>query len=60
MVHTVFQKIPKSIYIGKENFPSVINKELILGIFDSNDSYKEFTRGWLAEDEATVKDSILE
>ena len=47
-------------YIGKENFPSVINKELILGIFDSNDSYKEFTRGWLAEDEATVKDSILE
>lgn len=47
-------------YIGKKNFPSVTDRELILDIFDNEKNYKKFIREWLAKDFQGVKELILE
>ncbi len=48
-------------YVGKKNFPSVINKEFLSGIIGSVDNYKRETLEWLNSMEtASIKDIILE
>ncbi len=47
-------------YIGKENFPSIINRKLILDIFDNEKKYKKFVREWLVKDLSNIEDLILE
>ena len=48
-------------YIGKKNFPSIINNDLILKIFNnSEDRYKKFTQEWLVQDFSKIDDLILE
>jgi len=37
-------------YIGKKNFPSIINKELLLNIFDNEKKYKKFIKEWQTKD----------
>jgi len=34
-------------YLGKKNFPSVINKKLLLDFFEGEDEYKKSIYGWL-------------
>jgi len=48
-------------YVGKKNFPSIINNDLILKIFDnSKDYYKKFTQEWLVQDFSKIDNLILE
>ena len=47
-------------YIGKKNFPSVINKELISGYFDTPEEYKKFVMSWLVDDMKNVKSLTLD
>lgn len=47
-------------YIGKKNFPSVTNRELILKIFGDEKNYKRFIKEWLAKDLQNVKEIVLE
>lgn len=47
-------------YIGKRNFPSVINKELISSYFDTPEEYKKFVMGWLVDDMGKIEKLILE
>lgn len=48
-------------YIGKRNFPSIINNDLILKIFDnSEDNYKKFVQEWLVQDLSRIEDLTLE
>ena len=46
-------------YIGKKNFPSVTNRELINFYFKTPEEYKKFISDWLAEDLEGVEDLIL-
>lgn len=48
-------------YVGKRNFPSTTNRELILEMFDNDkDKYKKFVKEWMVEDLSRVEDLILE
>ncbi|MDA2922141.1 transposase [Patescibacteria group bacterium AH-259-L07] len=47
-------------YIGKKNFPSVINKDLINGYFESPEEYKKFVMSWLVDDMDKIEKLILE
>lgn len=47
-------------YIGKQNFPSITNRELLLDIFGNKKRYKNFVKEWLAEDFLKINDLILE
>lgn len=47
-------------YIGKNNFPSITNRELILDIFDNEKKYRKFVKEWLAKDLVTIEDLTLE
>jgi putative transposase len=47
-------------YIGKENFPSIINRKLILDIFDNEKKYRKFIREWLVKDISKIEDMLLE
>lgn len=47
-------------YIGKKNFPSIINRKLILEIFDNEKKYRKFVREWLVKDLSNIEDLILE
>jgi len=47
-------------YIGKNNFPSVTNRELLLSIFGDEKKYKKFIKEWLAKDLTSIEDLILE
>jgi putative transposase len=48
-------------YLGKKNFPSVTNRELLIAFFDGNDGYRAGVRRWLqARDAAVLSDFTLE
>lgn len=48
-------------YIGKNNFPSVIDKDFLLGYFDNDTlAYFKFIMDWLIDDKDTPKDLFLE
>ncbi len=46
--------------IGKKNFPSITNKELLLGIFNDEKKYKKFVREWLAKNLENIEDLTIE
>lgn len=37
-------------YIGKINFPYIINKQLLQGYFKTSEEYKEFIKSWVVDD----------
>ena len=37
-------------YLGKKNFPSLINRQLVNSLFDSPADHREFVNSWLSED----------
>ncbi len=47
-------------YIGKENFPSVIDNRFLMGYFDGSRDYKNFVNSWLAKDLEEIDDLIIE
>ena len=47
-------------YAGIKNFPSLINKEIIMSYFKDEASYTNFINNWLGQDLEYVKQSILE
>lgn len=47
-------------YIGKHNYPSVINKEFLLAYLGSSEKYKKFVLSWLSEDIETIKDLCID
>lgn len=47
-------------YIGKNNFPSIINRKLLLDIFSNEKEYRKFIEEWLAKNFTTIKDLIIE
>ncbi len=47
-------------YVGRHNFPSVINKEFLLSYFGSEENYRKFTNSWLRKDEDLISDLLLE
>ena len=47
-------------YIGKKNYPSVTNRELINSYFKNPKEYKKFINDWLIEDIEEIEDFILE
>ena len=48
-------------YLGKENFPSVTNRTLLLGFFGGEEKYKKSTEKWIEQlDIGNIKKSILE
>ena len=47
-------------YIGKKNFPSVTNRELINSHFETPEEYKKFIKDWLVEDIEEIEDLVLE
>lgn len=47
-------------YIGRKNFPSITDRELLLSIFGNEQEYKKFVKQWLAKDLANIEDLILE
>jgi len=47
-------------YAGIKNFPSLINKEIIMSYFKDGASYTGFINNWLVQDLEYVKRSILE
>lgn len=47
-------------YIGKKNFPSLINKEPILNYFNNETKYKKFIGEWALKDMGGIEDLILE
>lgn len=47
-------------YIGKKNFPSLINKKFLSNYFDSEKEYQEFVKDWALKDSEIIKDLIIE
>ena len=48
-------------YIGKKNFPSVTQRDFLLGFFDGPEQYKKDVLRWLKEIEIDqIKDLVLE
>lgn len=47
-------------YIGKKNFPSIINKKLIVELFDNEEKYKKFVQEWLIDDLSRIQDLTIE
>ncbi|PIP18094.1 MAG: hypothetical protein COX43_00625 [Parcubacteria group bacterium CG23_combo_of_CG06-09_8_20_14_all_35_9] len=48
-------------YIGKDNFPSLIKKDFLLGYFnDSEREYKKFVEEWVVGDVEIIKELTLE
>ena len=47
-------------YIGKKNFPSVINKKLLEDYFSSSDEYRKFVNSWLVKNLGEVEKFTLE
>jgi len=47
-------------YIGKRNFPSLINKELIIETLGGEKEYKKFIQEWLIQDVSKIGELILE
>lgn len=47
-------------YIGKDNVPSVINNEFLLGYFDNRKAYSQFVVNWMYDDMDYIKDLTLE
>ena len=47
-------------YIGKKNFPSVTNRELINFYFKTPGEYKKFVSDWLVKDFEKIEDLVLD
>lgn len=47
-------------YIGKYNFPSILNKEPMGWYFSSLEEHRKFIQGWLRTDTDTVEELVLE
>lgn len=47
-------------YIGKRNFPSVINKSSLLEYFRSSEEHKKFVAEWLTKDYEKIKEFAIE
>jgi len=47
-------------YIGKDNVPSVISNEFLLGYFDNRKAYSQFVVNWMHDDMNYIKDLTLE
>ncbi|MCK4968639.1 MAG: transposase [Candidatus Aenigmarchaeota archaeon] len=47
-------------YLGKKNFPSLINRQLVNSLFDSPADHREFVNSWLSEDLELIDDLVLE
>lgn len=47
-------------YIGKKNFPSILNKEAFGWYFKSPEEHKKFIQSWVSEDMYTIEELILE
>lgn len=47
-------------YIGKHNFPSLINRKLILEYFNNENAYRKFVNEYLLKDKTKIQDLIIE
>lgn len=47
-------------YIGGDNYPSLINKDLLSGYFGGVAGFEKFSLGWKNDDSAYIQDVILE
>ncbi|MBU1913181.1 MAG: transposase, partial [Candidatus Omnitrophica bacterium] len=47
-------------YIGRDNVPSVIDNEFLLGYFDNKKEYSQFVVNWMHDDINYIKDLTLE
>lgn len=47
-------------YIGKHNFPSVLNKEPLGWYFKSSEQYKSFVQSWMYKDIGKIKEMMLD
>ncbi len=47
-------------YIGGDNYPSLINKELLSGYFGGATAFEKFSLGWKNDDFSYINDVILE
>jgi len=47
-------------YIGKKNFPSLINKKFLFNYFDSEKEYQKFVKDWVLKDSKIIEDLTIE
>lgn len=47
-------------YVGKQNFPSITNRDFILQYFDGSENYQKFINEWVSEEFSEVEDLVLE
>lgn len=47
-------------YIGKKNFPSLINKQFLSNYFDNEKEYQEFIKEWALKDSEVIKDLTID
>lgn len=47
-------------YIGKKNFPSLINKQFLSNYFDDEKEYQKFVKDWALKDSEIIKDLTID